>query len=95
MTKLELVDVVSKKAEITKVEAHKVVDAVLAAVGEGLAKDGKVVLPGFGSFEVRSRTARVGRNPRTGEQIKIAAARVPAFKPGKAMKDMVNKKKKK
>jgi DNA-binding protein HU-beta len=94
MTKLELVDVVSSKAEITKVEAHKVLDAVIEAVNEGLAADGKVVIPGFGTFEVRTRTARVGRNPRTGEKIKIKASRVPAFKPGKAMKDVVNKKKK-
>ncbi len=95
MTKLELVNSVSAKAEITKAEAHKLVDAVLASINEGLASDGKVVIPGFGSFEVRNRTARVGRNPRTGEQIKIKAARVPAFKPGKAMKELVNKKKKK
>ena len=94
MKKLELVDVVSSKAEITKVEAHKVLDAVIEAVNEGLAADGKVVIPGFGTFEVRTRTARVGRNPRTGEKIKIKASRVPAFKPGKAMKDVVNKKKK-
>ena len=94
MTKLELVDVVSSKAEISKVEAHKVVDVMLAAINDGLAEDGKVVLPGFGSFEVRTRTARVGRNPRTGEQIKIEDARTPAFKPGKAMKDAVNRKKK-
>ena len=93
MTKLELVEVVSSKAEITKAEAHKVVDAVLAGIEEGLAADGKVVLPGFGSFEVRTRTARVGRNPRTGEQLKIEASRTPAFKPGKGMKDIVNKKK--
>lgn len=94
MTKLELVEVVASKAEITKAEAHTVVDAVLEAVNEGLAADGKVVLPGFGTFEVRTRTERVGRNPRTGEQIKIEATRTPAFKPGKAMKDTVNKKKK-
>lgn len=93
MTKLELIDVVSSKAEITKAEAHKVVDAVIEAVNEGLAADGKVVIPGFGTFEVRTRTARVGRNPRTGENIKIEASRTPAFKPGKAMKDIVNKKK--
>ena len=94
MTKLELVDVVSSKAEITKAEAHKVVDAVIEAINEGLAADGKVIIPGFGSFEVRTRTARVGRNPRTGEQIKIEASRTPSFKPGKAMKDIVNKGKK-
>ena len=93
MTKLELVEVVSSKAAITKTEAHKVVDAVLEGVCEGLAADGKVILPGFGSFEVRTRTARVGRNPRTGEQMKIEASRTPAFKPGKGMKDIVNKKK--
>lgn len=75
-------------------EAHKVVDAVIEAINEGLAADGKVIIPGFGSFEVRTRTARVGRNPRTGEQIKIKASKVPAFKPGKAMKDIVNRKKK-
>ena len=63
------------------------------AINEGLAAEGKVILPGFGSFEVRNRTARVGRNPRTGEQIKIDAARIPAFKPGKAMKEAVIKKK--
>ena len=93
MTKLELVELVSSKAEITKAEAHKVVDAVLAGIGEGLAADGKVIIPGFGSFEVRTRTARVGRNPRTGEQIKIKASKVPAFKPGKGMKDNITKKK--
>ncbi len=95
MNKKELVEVVSSKAEITKAEAQKVVSAVLDAVTEGLVSDGKVVLPGFGSFEIRSRTARTGRNPRTGEAIKIAATRVPAFKPGKDMKDAVAKKGKK
>lgn len=92
MNKMELVEVVSSKAEITKAEAGRVVNAVFDAINEGLKADGKVVLPGFGTFEVRSRTARVGRNPRTGEQIKIQASRVPAFKPGKGMKDNVAKK---
>ena len=92
MNKTELVEVVSSKAEITKAEAGRVVSAVLDAVNEGLKKDGKVVLPGFGTFEVRSRTARVGRNPRTGEKIKIKASKVPAFKPGKGMKDNLAKK---
>ena len=95
MNKKELIEVVSSKAEITKVEAQKVVNAVFEAIDEGLVSDGKVILPGFGSFEVRTRTARTGRNPRTGEQIKIEASRVPAFKPGKDMKDAVNKKAKK
>ncbi len=93
MNKTELVEVVSSKAEITKVEAQKVVNATLDAIIEGLKKEGKVILPGFGSFEVRARTARVGRNPRTGEQIKIKASKVPAFKAGKGMKDAVAKKK--
>ena len=92
MNKLELIEKVSSKAEITKAEAAKVVNATLESITEGLVADGKVVLVGFGSFETRSRTARTGRNPRTGEQIKIAASRMPAFKPGKDMKEAVNKK---
>ena len=93
MNKTELVEVVSSKAEITKAEALKAVNAVFDGINEGLKGDGKVVLPGFGTFEVRSRTARVGRNPRTGEQIKIKASKVPAFKPGKGMKENIAKKK--
>ena len=89
MTKKELVDAVSSKAEITKAEANKVVNAVFDAVYEGIAKDGKVVLPGFGTFEVRSRTARVGRNPRTGEQIKIKAKKVVKLVACKALKDAI------
>ena len=92
MNKKELIETVSSKAEITKKEAELVVNATLDSIIEGLAGEGKVVIPGFGSFEVRSRTAREGRNPRTGEPVKIAAKRAPAFKPGKAMKDAVEKK---
>jgi len=92
MNKKELIEVVSSQAEITKAEAGRVVSAVLDGIIGGLKQDGKVILPGFGSFEVRSRTARTGRNPRTGEKIKIQASRVPAFKPGKAMKESVAKK---
>ena len=95
MNKTELIEVVSSKSEITKAEAINVVNATLDAITEGLVADGKVVLVGFGTFEVRTRTARAGRNPRTGEQIKISASRVPAFKPGKDMKDAVNTKAKK
>ena len=93
MNKTELIEVVSSKAEITKAEAQKVVGTVFDAITAGLAADGKVTLVGFGTFEVRSRDARTGRNPRTGETIKIKASRVPAFKPGKDMKAAVNKKK--
>lgn len=95
MNKTELIEVVSSKAEITKAEALKIVNATFDAIGEGLVSDGKVVLVGFGTFEVRTRTERVGRNPRTGENIKISASRVPAFKPGKDMKDAVAKNAKK
>ena len=95
MNKTELIEKVSSTAEITKAEAMKVVNATLEGITEGLVADGKVVLVGFGTFEVRTRTARSGRNPRTGEQIKIKASRVPAFKPGKDMKEIVNKKAKK
>ena len=93
MNKVELVEKVASKAEITKVEAGKVVNAALESITEGLAADGKVVLIGFGTFEVRTRSAREGRNPRTGEKIKIAASKVPAFKPGKDMKTAVAAKK--
>ena len=92
MNKKELIEVVSSKAEITKVEAQKVVNAVFEAIDEGLVSDGKVILPGFGTFETRKRAARSGRNPRTGEVIKIKATKAPAFKPGKGMKDAVAKK---
>ena len=92
MNKKELIDTVSSKAEITKKEADQVVNAVLDSIIEGLSTEGKVILPGFGSFEVRTRTAREGRNPRTGEKIKVDAKRAPAFTPGKAMRDAVEKK---
>ena len=92
MNKRELIETVASNAQITKKEADAVVNATLDAIIEGLVKEGKVIIPGFGSFEVRNKTAREGRNPRTGEKVKIAAKRAPAFKPGKAMKDAVEKK---
>ena len=92
MNKRELIETVASNAQITKKEADAAVNAALNAIMERLAKEGKVVIPGFGSFEVRNRTAREGRNPRTGEKVRIAAKRTPAFKPGKAMKDAVEKK---
>ena len=93
MNKTELVEVVSSKAEITKAEANKVVTITLDAIVNGIVSDGKVILPGFGTFETRQRSARAGRNPRTGEVIKIKATKAPAFKPGKGMKDAITKKK--
>ena len=94
MNKTELVEVVSSKAGVTKTEAQKVVTATLDAIVQGVVADGKVILPGFGTFETRQRSARKGRNPRTREVIKIKATKAPAFKPGKGMKDAVAKKKK-
>ncbi|MGY0398967.1 MAG: HU family DNA-binding protein [Ostreibacterium sp.] len=89
MNKTELVEAVAKSADISKVAASKAVDAVVASVTGALKKGDKVTLIGFGSFEVRQRSARTGRNPRTGEEIKISASKIPAFKAGKALKDAV------
>ncbi|MBS3975712.1 MAG: HU family DNA-binding protein [Syntrophomonadaceae bacterium] len=91
MNKTELVSSVAEKAEITKKEAEKVVSAVFASVEEALAKGEKVQLVGFGTFEVKERAARTGRNPKTGEEIEIPATRVPSFKPGKSLKENVGK----
>lgn len=90
MNKTELVDAVAKSADISKAAANKAVDAVVESVTEALQKGDKVTLIGFGTFEVRERSARTGRNPRTGEEIKIKASKIPAFKAGKKLKDAVN-----
>jgi len=94
MTKAELIDAVAKSAALTKASAEKAVGGVLSAVTEALKKGDRVTLVGFGSFEVTTRKARTGRNPQTGNEIKIAAAKVPKFRPGKALKDAVAAKKK-
>ena len=91
MNKTELIAAVAEKAEISKKDAEKAVKAFTDAVAEELAKGGKVQLVGFGNFEVSERPAREGRNPRTGETITIAASKTPKFKPGKALKDEINK----
>lgn len=91
MNKTELVAAVAEKAEVTKKDADKVVTALLDTVTEALAEGDKIQIVGFGTFEVRARDAREGKNPRTGEKITIAASKVPAFKAGKALKDIVNK----
>ncbi|MBQ3471872.1 MAG: HU family DNA-binding protein [Clostridia bacterium] len=90
MNKTELVAAVAAKAELSNKDAEKAVAAVTASIGEALKKGDKVQLVGFGTFEVRKREARTGKNPRTGETIKIKASKVPAFKAGKALKDSVN-----
>lgn len=89
MNKTELVSVVSEKTEFSKKESAQIVDALFASIEETLAKGEKVQLIGFGTFEVRERAARKGRNPQTGAEIEIPASKVPAFKPGKALKDAV------
>ena len=89
MNKTELVSVVSEKTEFSKKESAQIVDALFASIEEALDKGEKVQLIGFGTFEVRERAARKGRNPQTGAEIEIPASKVPAFKPGKALKDAV------
>ena len=89
MTKVELVAAVAEKAELSKKDAEKAVNATLPAIAEGMKNDGKVQLVGFGTFEIRDRAARKGLNPATGESIDIAACKVPAFKAGKSLKDLV------
>ncbi len=90
MNKTELIDAVADAADLSKADATRALDAVLAAITDSLKKGDQVSLVGFGSFLVRHRNARTGRNPQTGAEINIAAANVPAFKPGKALKDAVN-----
>ncbi|MGE0857462.1 MAG: HU family DNA-binding protein [Gammaproteobacteria bacterium] len=90
MNKAELIDAVATAADISKASATRAVDAVFDNITAALKKDEQVNLVGFGTFTVRGRAARVGRNPQTGEAIDIKAAKVPGFKPGKALKDAVN-----
>ena len=89
MNKVELIAAVAEKAEISKKDADKAVAAVVDAIKGALAAGDKVQLVGFGTFEVRARSAREGRNPKTGETIKIAASKQPVFKAGAALKDAV------
>lgn len=87
--KAELVERVADKTNLTKKEVTATVDALFEAIQEALQNGEKVQVIGFGNFEVRDRAARKGRNPQTGEEIQIEATKVPAFKPGKALKDAV------
>lgn len=89
MNKTELINAVAEASELSKKDATKAVDAVFDTLLDALKNGDKVQLIGFGNFEVRERAARKGRNPQTGEEIEIAASKVPAFKPGKALKDAV------
>jgi len=90
VNKTELVASIAEKTGLTKKDAEKAVDGMTESIKESLQNQEKVQLVGFGTFEVRERAARKGRNPQTGEEIDIAAAMMPAFKPGKALKDALN-----
>jgi DNA-binding protein HU-beta len=90
MNKHELVVAIAEKAEMSQTSAEKALKGIIEATVAEVAKKGKVQLIGFGTFAARERAARTGKNPQTGKPIKIAAATVPAFKPGKAFKEAVN-----
>ena len=92
MKKTELIAAVANEAEITKKDAEKAVKAVFSVISDSLTKGDKVQIIGFGTFEVRQRKAREGRNPRNNEPIQIEASKTPAFKAGKQLKDLVNNK---
>ncbi len=91
MTKTELVEKVATQISITKKDALAAVDGIFTSIEESLANGDKVQIIGFGTFEVRDRSERVGRNPQSGEEMTIPAKKVPAFKPGKQLKDSVVK----
>lgn len=90
MNKTEMTDAVAKDTGLSKADAGRALDAVTDVITNQLKSGDSVTLVGFGTFSVRDRAARVGRNPQTGKEIKIKAAKVPAFKPGKTLKDAVN-----
>jgi DNA-binding protein HU-beta len=90
MNKADLIDAISDRADITKAQAARVLDATLESVSGALAAGDTVQLVGFGSFGITERSARTGRNPQTGAPIQIAASRAPVFKAGKALKEAVN-----
>ena len=91
MNKAELINAVAEKAGLSKKDTEAAITAAIAVITENLAQDEKVQLVGFGSFEVKARAERIGRNPKTKEQISIPASKVPVFKAGKALKDIVAK----
>ena len=90
MNKSELIEAIAAEADVPKAQAGRVLDAMVSVVGQALADGEQVSMVGFGTFLVRERPARSGRNPRTGATIKIAASKTPSFKAGKALKDKVN-----
>ncbi|CAH0324602.1 MULTISPECIES: HU family DNA-binding protein [Priestia] len=89
MNKTELVDAVATKSELTKQNSKKAVEALFETISNTLAQEEKIQLVGFGTFEIRERAERTGRNPQTGEEMTIPASKAPAFKPGKELKEAV------
>ncbi len=90
MNKSELIEAIAESADISKAAAGRAIDAVVESVTNALKSGDQVTLIGFGTFSVKDRAARTGRNPQTGAEIKIAAAKIPSFKAGKGLKDAVN-----
>lgn len=90
MNKAELIDIIAENADISKASAGRALDAVTDAIANALKNEDQVTIVGFGTFAVRERAERSGRNPRTGETITIKASKIPGFKAGKALKDAVN-----
>ena len=91
MTKAELVEFIAENADLTKADSARALEAVVEGITEGLKKKGKVTLVGFGTFSAKKREAHTGRNPQTGEPVKIAARIVPGFKAGNKLKEALNK----
>lgn len=89
MTKHNITEKIAEQFELTKKSAGEITDAVFDLIAEGLKEEGKVVISGFGTFSVKDRAGRIGRNPKTGEPVEIAATKVPAFKAGKELKTLI------
>ena len=90
MNKADLIEAIANNADLSKASAGRALDATIESITKTLKKGGTITLVGFGTFSIRKRAARMGRNPRTGEKIKIKASKVPGFKPGKALRDTVS-----
>ena len=90
MTKAELVDEIARKASLTRKHSEVIVDSVFSSIIEALQEGDKIELRGFGSFRVRHRASRTGRNPKTGEGVLVPAKKVPYFKPGKELRELIN-----
>ncbi|MFH1573686.1 MAG: integration host factor subunit beta [Acidobacteriota bacterium] len=90
MTKAELVEEVARQSELTKTDAEIIVQTVLDSITDSLQRGEKIELRGFGSFRIRNRSSRLGRNPKTGTGVLVPAKKVPYFKPGKEIKDLIN-----